>query len=84
MAWSYNYGLGKCNFSSRQATLDSSISQVSLENVKLSSLAGSHNMNLLLDRRTKDTSDDCQLIFDRNVVAFYFVNLNVFELVQCT
>ena len=72
-AWSYSYGLKKCNFSSRQATLDSSIFQISLEKVKLSSLAaGSHNTNLLLDRRTKDTSDDCQLIFDRNVIVFYF------------
>ena len=66
-AWSYNYGLGKCNFSSRQATLDSSISQISLEKVKLSSLAGSHNMNCWTD-----TADDCQLILDRNVIAFYF------------
>ena len=72
MAWGYNYGLGKCNFSSRQATLDSSISQTSVEKVKLSSLARSHNTNLLLDWLTKDTANDCQLIFDRNIIVFYF------------
>ena len=72
-AWSYSYMLRKCIFSSRQANLDFSIFQISLEKVKLFPLAaGSHNTNLLLDRRTKDTSDDCQLIFDRNVIAFYF------------
>ena len=76
MAWSYNYGLGKCNFSSRQATLDSLISQTSVEKVKLSSLARSHNTNLLLDRRTKDTAINL-----RQKCYSFLLLLNVFELV---